>query len=290
VKTLKFQIRQSNGQLDQVTVEGERALIGIGAHCEIRLPVDQGKVEHVRIDVVPGGLYATALAFDPQPTLNNIPFSQSPITPESILGIGTTQIHVVLVEQAGSSGSTKDPKKSSPLAMVGLVAIVGLGAFAVLKPEASSDSAGASKPPELWKSGAGAVVCPAQGGQAKSQGEQALLEADAYRERSTFSVSDGVVAVERYEFAAACLTAGADGEGAKYATEASQSLRADLDRRYRKERLRLKMHTTNEDWVSVRRSIRVLLDFTEKVDPPYAEWLKIQDREAAKKVTKSGKK
>ena len=88
MRTLKFQIRQHTGQVDQLSMEAERVLIGSGAHCEIRLPVDQARVEHVLIELGPAGIFARALNFEPPPTINNIPFQQAPLPPGAMLGVG----------------------------------------------------------------------------------------------------------------------------------------------------------------------------------------------------------
>ena len=68
MRGLRFQIRNADGQLEQLVVEAERALVGSGAHCEIRLPVDQARVEHVLIELGPAGIFARALSFEPSPT------------------------------------------------------------------------------------------------------------------------------------------------------------------------------------------------------------------------------
>ena len=85
---LKFQIRHPNGQIEHLNVDGERVMIGAGAHCEIRLPVDQSALEAVLVQQTAAGVYAKALSFEPPPTLNNTPFSQAPVHAESVLGVG----------------------------------------------------------------------------------------------------------------------------------------------------------------------------------------------------------
>src|SRR6478609_5329326 len=119
MRTLKFQIRLHTGQVDQLSMEAERVLIGSGAHCEIRLPVDQARVEHVLIELAPQGVFARALNFDPPPTINNVPFQQAPLPPGAVLGVGGCQIYVELVEGApGTAGGPK--KKNSPIMFVAM--------------------------------------------------------------------------------------------------------------------------------------------------------------------------
>src|SRR3954468_18853115 len=100
MRTLKFQIRQHTGQVDQLSMEAERVLIGSGAHCEIRLPIDQARVEHVLIELGPAGVFARALSFEPPPTINSIPFDQAPLPRDAVLGVGGCQIYVELAAGA----------------------------------------------------------------------------------------------------------------------------------------------------------------------------------------------
>ena len=51
MRVLKFQTRLPTGQVEQVTIESERVLIGSGAHCEIRLPLAEAGVEHVLVEL-----------------------------------------------------------------------------------------------------------------------------------------------------------------------------------------------------------------------------------------------
>src|SRR5665213_4173661 len=103
-------------------------MIGSGAHCEIRLPVDQAALESVLVQQTASGVYAKALSFDPPPTLNNTPFSQAPVQAESVLGIGQMQIYVTMSDEAGGAAVVaKSKSKTSPLTVIlaGLCALGG---------------------------------------------------------------------------------------------------------------------------------------------------------------------
>ena len=49
MKALRFLVRYPDGRGEELTIEADRVLIGSGAHCEIRLPVDQAAMEHVLV-------------------------------------------------------------------------------------------------------------------------------------------------------------------------------------------------------------------------------------------------
>src|SRR5687768_12694085 len=182
MRVLKFQTRLPTGQVEQLMVEAERVLIGSGAHCEIRLPIDQARVEHVLIELGPAGVFARALSFEPPPMINNVPFTQAPLPPGAVLGVTQTQIYVEAVEDA-AAGLLQQKKKSSPVMLLALLLIIPAAAYLFFF---DNDSTGNEKtarpqPPELW--GAPALACPYQGTQALGFAREKMAIADAKRER-----------------------------------------------------------------------------------------------------------
>jgi hypothetical protein len=285
LRVLRFQIRLPSGQVDQLNVESERALIGSGAHCEIRLPLDQARVEHVLIELAPQGVFARALNFEPPPTINNIAFTQAPLPPEAVLGVGQVQIYVMAADGAGAGAlvQTKQ-KKSSPIAIFALVMMLGAGGYFLL---ADDDSSGASvkpkEPPELW--GPPIVQCPqAPGLQAAAFARDRLSLADAKRERRPFHVQDGVLSVPLYEQAAACFRAGSDPQSAAAADETAQKLRKDINDDYRTQRVRLEHSLNVEDWSSAQHQVKILRQFTEGKQGDYVTWLSNLDRKLKNKI------
>jgi len=277
MRTLKFQIRQPSGQVDQLSMEAERVLIGSGAHCEIRLPVDQARVEHVLIELGPAGIFARALNFDPPPTINNIPFQQAPLPPGAMLGVGGCQIYVELTEgAAGTAAGAK--KKPSPIVILALAIIVPLGLYTIIEGDGAE---GGPKPspkqaPELWQ--APVASCPYSGGQALAFAREKMTVADAKRERRPFHVQDGVQAVPTYEAAAVCFRAGGDAPSGILAEESAKFLRRDITDDFRTRRVRLDHALTVEDYVSAQREVRVLLQFTEGKSGDYVTWLSNLER------------
>ena len=282
MRTLKFQIRLNTGQVDQLSMEAERVLIGSGAHCEIRLPIDQARVEHVLIELGPAGIFARALNFDPPPTINNIPFQQAPLPPGAMLGVGGCQIYVELAEGApGTAGGPK--KKTSPIMYIALAIIVPVGMYTILVDDAvEGPKASPKQPPELWQ--APVASCPYAGGQALAFAREKMAVADAKRERRPFHVQDGVQAVPTYEAAAVCFRAGNDPASGTLAEESAKFLRRDITDDFRTRRVRLDHALTVEDYVSAQREVRVLLQFTEGKSGDYVTWLSTLDRKLKLKV------
>jgi len=284
MRTLKFQIRLNTGQVEQLAIEAERVLIGSGAHCEIRLPVDQARVEHVLIELGPAGIFARALSFEPPPTINNVPFQQAPLPPGAVLGVGGCQVYVELTEGGVGQGGTA-PKKKSPISLIALLILAPVGAYVVL---ADDDEGPTTAPspravPELWS--AAQTGCPyTDRGQAIAFAREKMAIADAKRERRPFHVQDGVQAVPTYEAAASCFRSGGDTPSALLAEEAAKFLRRDITDDFRTRRVRLDHALAIEDYVSAQKEVRILLQFTEGKSGEYVTWLSNLDRKLKLKV------
>lgn len=283
MRTLKFQIRLHTGQVDQLSMEAERVLIGSGAHCEIRLPVDQARVEHVLIELGPAGIFARALNFDPPPTINNIPFQQAPLPPGAMLGVGGCQIYVEIVEGGAGAATGAKKKAMSPLMYIAMAIIVPAGMYTIL----AEDPVETQKPspkqaPDLWQ--APVASCPYAGGQALAFAQEKMALADAKRERRPFHVQDGVQAVPTYEAAAICFRAGGDNASGTLAEESAKFLRRDIMDDFRTRRVRLDHALVVEDFVSAQKEVRVLLQFTEGKSGDYVTWLSNLDRKLKLKV------
>jgi hypothetical protein len=283
MRGLKIQTRHTTGQVEQLAVEAERVLIGSGAHCEIRLPLDQARVEHVLIELGPAGVFARALSFEPPPTINNVPFTQAPVPPGAVLGVTQTQIYVEAVEDAGA-GLQQQKKKSSPVMLLALLLIIPAAAYLFFFDDTpgAAEAKARPQPPELW--GPPVAVCPYQGTQALGFAREKMAIADAKRERRPFHVQDGVSAVPVYETAATCFRAGGDGGSAGLADESAKYLRREITDDFRARRVRLDHALQIEDYVSAQKEVRVLLQFVEGKTGDYVTWLSNLDRRIKLKI------
>lgn len=286
MRILRVQTRLPTGHLEQLNIESERVLVGSGAHCEIRLPQAEANVEHVLVELGPAGVFARALSFEPPPTINNVPFTQSPLPPGAILGVSGTQIAVEIVEGAAGLGGevVQAKKKSSPITLISVAIIIPAAAYILLGsdepmgPETTRPNA-----PELW--GAPQVTCPhGDKAQALSFARERMAVADAKRERRPFHVQDGVSAVPTYETAAACFRAGGDPATGGLAEESAKYLRREVTDDFRMRRVRLDHALATEDYVSAQKEVRVLLQFVEGKSGEYVQWLQALDRKLKLKI------
>jgi len=104
METIRFRVQHADGRVEELVTESSQVLVGSGRHCEIRLPIDEARVEHVLIQVAPAGLRATARAFDPPPKLDEVEFTQAPVRADAVLAIGKTRI--VISVAASPEGRT----------------------------------------------------------------------------------------------------------------------------------------------------------------------------------------
>jgi hypothetical protein len=284
MRVLRFDIRLPTGHTEQLTVEHERALIGSGAHCEIRLPIDQAKVEHAVVELTPAGLFARAQSFEPPPTLNGIPFTQSPLPQGAVLGVNQVQIRIEVVDSALAPGaSQQQQKKNSPIVLVALPLLLMACYYLFFMTDPGGDSLGEpGKLTELW--GPAVADCARPGPQALAFANQQLAIAEGKRERRPFYVQDGVSAVPVYETAAACFRVANEHHLSSYCGEVAKALRKELADDYRTHHLRLEHLLKAEDWATAQKEVRILLAFTEGKSGEYVEWLRNLDRNLKLKV------
>lgn len=273
---LRFQIQHANGRQEVITVEAERALIGSGAHCEIRLPIDQAAVEHVLVQVGAGGIFVQALQFQPPPTIAGVPFTQAPLPADAMLGIGATQMLVGLSTEGGTGDDKKKKQKSNPMLMI--IAVLGLAGagFVMLSGDSEAPLEAPEDVPKLWDS----VVdkCDRPANEARPYAMQIKQLADNKRERRAFHIRDGVDAVPLYEAASACFKTGGDIPSAQSSAEAAKTLRKEMEDDYKTHRMRMKHALDVKDTVTAHKEARTLLDLLQGKQGAYVEYLTEEER------------
>jgi hypothetical protein len=282
MSTLRFQIQHSNGRQEQVTVEAERALIGSGAHCEIRLPIDQAAVEHILIQVGAGGVFAQALNFEPAPMIGNVPFTQAPLPPDAVLGVNQTQMLVSIVGDAVGAGGQKKTGKTNPMLVVAAMVGASLAAYMFLDTDENTTRVEPQEYPKLWESST--TTCEKSANEALAFANDRKVIADGKRERRMFHVKDGVDAVPLYETAAACYEKAGDKPDADASRDIANQLRKELDDDYRTHRMRLQHAMGVKDMETARREVRTLIEMTEGKEGPYVSYLHVIERDLKQKL------
>jgi len=288
VSGLEFHIRQADGREERLVVDSDRVLIGSGAHCEIRLPAAEAAVEHVMVTFLGGGVFATARALSPPPTINGSPFTQAPLLAESTLGVGQVQMTVGVVEVEGNANVIKKKQeRTSPMTYVLAAIAVPISLYIILD-DPPSDTAGRDRPkevPALWS--AAAPSCPQRAAdQALALARDKRLIGESKRERSPFHVQDGVAAVPIFRTAAVCYKLADDPGAAREMEAAAERLKRSLEEEYRAHQMRLEHAIEVRDLRTAQKEVKVLLAMLEGQTGPYVVWLSNLDRRIALKLGK----
>ena len=279
VSVLRFDIRHADGRTESLLLDAERVLIGTGAHCEIRLPLDQAAVEHVLVEAAGGILRAQARAFDPQATINGVPFTEAQLTPDAALGIGRTELRVSVAAAAEGEQVVKaKTAKTSPMTYVLVLMALPLAGYVILADDGNDAQAKAPPvAPDLW--GPPETKCPQPDpGKALAFAREKRIVADGKRERRPFHVQDGVAAVPIFETTAACFRLAGDAENADDSSAAAKMLRTQVIEDYRTHRVRLEHALSVGDWRTAQHEVRMLIAFTEGKQGDYVTWLSNLDR------------
>jgi hypothetical protein len=274
VSLIRFEIRYADGRKEVATVDGERALIGHGAHCDVRLPLDQAANEHVAVEVVGGTVRVETKVFEPPATVNGLPFTTMPILPDVPLTIGSTRVFIGLAE-AGAHGASivkKEKGETNPLMKILAVAVLGVAAYMFFNEDDEQTVPPPSQAPNLFA--VPAASCP------QSAPDQALsLAADKFdiaegkRERSPFVAKDGLQAVQLYELSSVCFRqAGLPARAAEADRNAAQ-LRAAVTQDFRARRVRLEHLMAVGDYDLAKQDVSVLRALTECKQGEWVAWL-----------------
>ena len=257
--------------------EGERALLGSGGHCEIRLPAECGAdAEHLEIVVRGHRLWVSALAAAPEARIDGAAFQEAELKPNTVIELGRARLRARL--DTGAKSETAEKKKSSQISPMTLIlATVGLGAagYLYLQDQGAGDGRNAPAPavaPDLWSSVPGSCAESAGDG-AYSLALEALRMAQAKEERRPFKTEAGVASVGDYRRAVACFSAAGETSLAAHFTQTAAGLEASVNNDYRAHRLKLDHALAIQDWGTAREEADVVLAFVSGQSGPYVAWL-----------------
>jgi hypothetical protein len=272
--TIRFRVQHADGRIEELLTESQQVLVGSGAHCEIRLPLDQARVEHVLIQSTPAGLRASARCFDPLPQLDGVEFTHVPIRDRAVLGIGKTRIEVTpsAAEAGEHAASTAKARRNPRIYAYLVLGVAGVAFMLAARGQRAERTTEPAAIPGLWGSGVErcAQTTPDQ---ALAAGRARVSLALAKQERSPFHPEDGVAAVPLYQGAEACFrVAGSEAEAAEAAGNAER-LRRQMTEAFRVHRVRLQRALATKEWPIAIRESGILLTFLPSAGTEYATWL-----------------
>lgn len=271
MRTLTFAIREPRRPEQVLDVTEERILVGSGAHCDLRLPVESAAWEHIVITEEEGDIVARVISASQTTTFDGS------AAREATLRVGSTMIvGGVVVELRHVAGEVVvAPKGTSPLAkvmLVGTACIAVLGAVVLGKARAAGREATWPEPPDPLPSPV--TACPEKQGATPLAFQKAEL-ARAKRQRFRFYPRDGVEAVVLFETAAACFAATGDSANASDARESARVLAAELREALHVSSVRLERAVVRKDAATALAQTKFQRDllFGREGADPYLAWL-----------------
>jgi len=285
---IRIRLYHPDGRTEQIVIDADEILIGSGAHCEIRLAPEHAAIEHIKLQLVAGGVHAQARSLDPHPTIDGVGFVRTPVLPEAVLGVGPMQIRANAVALADQVEIVrKTAHKISPMTylVAAIAAPIAIAMLVISRHPKDSLQTPPGNPPPLWATKLG--QCPQSARDAAfAVAIEKLTLAEAKRERRAFHVLDGVSAVPSFETAAACFAAAGQAAAADDAARSADALRGRMNEDYRVHQMRLEHALTVQDWNTAQREVKVLRAFTEGQQAPYVFWLSDLDRRLELKLAR----
>ena len=266
-------VRSLDGKpLLRFTVDADRARLGSGAHCEVRLPPECVAREELLLAVAGDTVRFESKSQQFCTVLRGVAASAGILGPADVLQIGAITLTASVV--ALSNARRRFPIEALALVPAALVVVLALTlssrAVAVARPPAA---------PRLFAETA--VNCATEDTvEAGHLARQRRALAIAKRERGPFSARDAVEAVGHFRVAAACARLA--GEDAKAVEDGASAdlLQRKVEDEYLTRRTRLEHAFLEQDTGGVGRELPTLVAMTAHLHDPYVEWLAQEKRRA----------
>lgn len=240
MKTLTFVIRTPRQAAQTLDIASERILLGSGAHCDIRLPLESAEWEHAVVTQEDGRIVLRVVGASPM-ALDGESCREGELREGSTLRLDTTNIQLtrVAVEEV------KKEKASGGPITAGIAALLVMGAaLFVLKTASAGTSDLAPPAPDPIETFTGS--CPERQAAIPLAHEKLSL-ARAKRERFRFYPHDGVEGVRYFRAAAACFDDGKARGEAEMARNEAAALAADVRDAFHSSRVRLERALVRKD-------------------------------------------
>jgi hypothetical protein len=253
--------------------------IGSAAHCDVRLAPDEAAPEQLSIQAAPEGVRLRNLAAQHPVQLDGAPLTDAVVTGAATLELSGVTLSLQLLA-AQKPGNKAGPSLAKRVRQLGLIACVGLGYYFVLHEEpVASAFERATTPPELFPE-LRQIGCRQREKQsADAFAEQQLRAAEGKRERSPYSVQDGMQAVPLYAEAAACFRIAGRREDAHDSGEAAARLASQLQDDLHAHQVRLEWALDRKRWDAAARELLVMRELVAGRNDAHAQWLAAVSRE-----------
>ena len=280
------------GTVTAVDIQDDRAFIGSGSHCDVRLAPDEAGVEQLLVEVIGEDVYLRARSAEPPCLLNGAPFFEGRVVPTSMIEFGGVGICVSAVAREDSKPSSKSGRTSSTSPAVQALGVLAmlLGLYAVTHPPSGATGialATMTPPPPDSLSG---ETCPKQDPRAAlALADQLRAQAEIKRERSPFYAGDGLAGAPLFERAARCYELAGNTEARDEAHEAAVWLQLQTADQVHLTHVRIERSLAERNFAGARRSAELALTLISNPTHPYAQWLEAVKRDGLLRA-RAGKK
>jgi hypothetical protein len=241
MKTLTFVVKEPRRPDVVIDVKADRILLGSGAHCDIRLPLECAAWEHLVITIENDRVIARVIPTDSIAFFDGEAKRQTELDPGAVIRIDSVD-----VELRSYVDREAKAEKQSPLRTAVLLAGLTVAAAGLLVLKNASASGTPPPPPPPDPVGHRATACPEKQG-ALPLAHQKLALARSMRERSRFYPREGAVSFALYQTAALCFTDGQDYARAEQALAEAEDVQREVRDEFHASRVRLERALVRRD-------------------------------------------
>lgn len=276
---LRFSIERAGVPPEVLEVDAPRALVGSGAHCEVRLGAHEAAPEQLLVRCTRRGLEAVCCGAPAAALLDEAPFVRGAIADGARFSIGDCGVRV---ERVGSPGAPSRTPGSSRLSVL-VLGVASLAAFIalLLDPAGAGSIAPPPHRPSLWEPSDAQPCARSASDQARELAQMHWQAALMKQERSPYHLEDALAAVSLFQRAQACFERAADAAAAGRAEREFQRLLRELEADYHRRRVLLERAIEQSDWRTAAREANALQRLLGGLHAEYTAWLSNVERFAA---------
>ncbi|HTV25975.1 MAG TPA: hypothetical protein VMG12_45065 [Polyangiaceae bacterium] len=278
---LRFRIERTGARAEVLEVDAPRALLGSGAHCEVRLSPHEAAPEQLLVRCSPQGLDAVCCGAPAATLLDGAPFVRGAIPDGARFSIGDCHVRIERIGVLGGHSRASAQRAGRlPLLVLGLASLATLVVLLV-DPAADGSVAPPPRTPALWEPADAQSCARSARDEARELGQIHWQAALMKRERAPYYLEDAMTAVGLFQRAQACFELGRDTAAADRAGREFERLLLQLEADYHRRRVLLERAIGQSDWRAAAREAHALQRLLGERHPDYAGWLGDVERFAA---------
>jgi hypothetical protein len=287
---LRFLIERPDLEPDELDVDAAQALIGSGAHCEVRLDAKDAAAEQLLVSATATELTAIIRSVSPPTLLEGAPFARGPIAEGAVFTIGACRVRVHRQRAEASARVAASERRPGKLLLAALgLLLAALGVTLLIGPTPTGALPPRPGIPPLYSPSEAQPCARTAPDQAQRLGNELWEAALLKQERSPYYLKDAMAAVILFQRAAACFERAAAPASVARSEREFERLLLQLAADYHRHHVLLERALEQNDWRTLQREAAALCDLLGDRHPEYTNWLGNVLRLAELMVAKSTK-